>query len=425
MLINLRSICARIAVCVLTFTGVATPSAAQTAVELARQGFVAKERKQYQLAIQLFDEALKRGKVSTEQRGLIVYGRGVSFEALRMLDFALADLDAAIALLPNFSNSYVYRALIWVDRRELDRARDDLQQAIRIEPDSALTPNNLGSVYERKGELDAAIQSYDTAIRLDPSYAQAFYNRAHAYTSKRNYRAAIADYDSAIGLQEKFADAYSNRGGLYLFMGETERAVKDFDEAIRLKENDPIYWTNRANAYLAMNRFADAIADFDKAQKIDPGSAAIYMGRGRARLYSDEVTAAIDDLKVAVRLRPTNANPAIWLHIARVHQGQPDLEELGQNSARVDQNQWPAPVLGVYLGNIDVKKLHEYAERGDVDDLSKRRCEADFYVGEYLNHSRAGIAAGRQILQRVVERCTPGDVMFIAARAELNATIKN
>lgn len=196
-----------------------TISFGQNAREFAREGFAAKERREYPLAVRLFNEALMQGQSTPEQRGFILYGRGVAYEALGLRDLALGDFDAAIALLPDFPNSYVYRALVWVDRRQFDKARDDLQQALRLNPNSALIHNNLGSIAERKGEIDRAIDSYGEAIRLAPKYAQAFYNRAHAYMAKRDYRSAITDYGRAIDLQRDFADAWSNRGGMYLLLG--------------------------------------------------------------------------------------------------------------------------------------------------------------------------------------------------------------
>ncbi|WP_197433600.1 tetratricopeptide repeat protein [Bradyrhizobium sp. CCH5-F6] len=396
----------------------ASPSAAQTSREFAREAFAAKDRKQFPLAIQLFNEAIKQGQFTPEQRGFILYGRGVSYDALGLRDLALGDFDAAIALLPDFPNSYVYRALAWSDRREFDKARDDLMQALRLNPTSALIHNNLGSVYERKGEVDRAIESYEEAIRLDPKSAQAFYNRAHAFIARQDYRAAISDYDRAIELQRDFADAYSNRGGMYLLLGDTDKAIGDFDEAIRLKGTDPIFWSNRASAYMTMGRYKDALADFDRAQSIDPGNPATYLGRGRARLYSDEIAGAIEDLRIAARLRPTNAFPAIWMHIARIHQGNPDREELERNAARVDRSQWPGQVLDFYLGRLDMDRVRENAGGSAGAEGERRLCEADFFVGEFLSHGRQK-DDGRRMLRTVVDRCRPVDIIFAAAQAEL------
>lgn len=394
-------------------------SLGQTARELAREGFAAKDRREYPLAIRLFSEALKQGETTLEQRGFILYGRGVAYEALGVRDLALGDFDAAIALLPDFPNAYVYRALVWSDARQFTKARVDLLQALRLNPGSALIHNNLGSVHERMGDLDLAVENYGAAIRLDPGYFQAFYNRAHAYMAKRDYLAAIADYARAIDLRSDFADAYNGRGGMYVLLGEVDKAIKDFDEAIRLKGSDPIFWSNRANAYLSSGRFEEALADFDRAQSIDPGNAATYLGRGRARLYSGRVSGAIEDLQVAARLRPTNANPAVWLHIARVHEGSSDQHELERNASRVDRARWPASILDIYLGKLDANSARKEAQRGPAADLPRRLCEADFYVGEFLLHGKDE-AEGRKILQAVIDRCRPANLISAAAKAELS-----
>lgn len=394
------------------------PSAAQTARELVQEGLAAKERRQFPYAIQLFDEAIRRDEFAPDQRGFLLYSRGVSYEALGLRDRALGDLDAAIALLPQFPNSYIYRALIWTDRREFDRARDDLMQALRLNPNNALIYNNLGSVYEHKAELDLAIENYGAAIRLDPAYAEAFYNRAHAFIAKQDYQAAIVDYDRAIALQKGFADAYSNRGGLYLMQGDAERAIADFSEAILLRDSDPTFWANRANGHVALGRYAEAISDFDQALKINPGNAGVYLGRGRARIYSGAIPAAVEDLQTAVRLRPSNPNSAIWLHIARVHEGYADREELEANAAKVRRDQWPGAVLDLYLGKVDTGRLRQLAEESDAPQAAKRLCEADFYIGEFLTHNDK-TPDGRQILQSVMARCRPADVVFSAARSEL------
>jgi lipoprotein NlpI len=201
--------------------------------------------------------------------------------------------------------------------------------------------------------------------------------------------------------------------------GDTEKAIADFGEAIRLRECDPIFWANRANAYLALGRSKEAIDDFDQALKVDPGNASVYLGRGRARIYSDAIAAAVEDLQTAVRLRPSNPNSVIWLHIARVHQGYVDRQELEKNTARVKRDQWPSAVLDLYLGNVDIDRVRQLADEGSAPQAAGRLCEADFYIGEFLRHS-GKVPDGRKILQSVMAKCRPTDVVFSAANAELS-----
>lgn len=103
-----------------------SPSAAQPEpLDLAKAGFSAKQHGEFALAIRLFDEALKQSVFDQKQRGLLFYGRGASYEALGARDRALADLDAAVALIPEFPNAYLYRGIIWDDKGEHQRALQD------------------------------------------------------------------------------------------------------------------------------------------------------------------------------------------------------------------------------------------------------------------------------------------------------------
>lgn len=275
-----------------------TPSFAQRdALDLAQAGFLAKDRNDFATAVRLFDDALKQGAFEDKQRGLILYSRGASYEALGFRDRALADFDAAIVLLPEFPNVYVYRGIIWGARGEYDRALQDFLTASKLTPTDPLVFNNMGNVYERLGDLERAIENFGRAINLRTDYAQAYYNRAHTYVLRQDRDRAIADYE----------------------------------------------------------KYEDALSDFNQAMQIVPGNPAIYLGRGRANLFAGALENSIADFKTAARLRPASPYPIIWLHIARVHQGEDDRTEFAENIKKVANDAWPAPVLGLYLGTKNVE----------------------------------------------------------------------
>ena len=77
----------------------------------------AKDRGEFTAAIRLFDEALHRGLFADKQRSLLLHSRGASYEALGIRDRVLSDFDAAVALLPDFPNVYLYRGIIWGEKR--------------------------------------------------------------------------------------------------------------------------------------------------------------------------------------------------------------------------------------------------------------------------------------------------------------------
>jgi len=386
-------------------------------LDLAQAGFVAKDRGNFSLAVILFDEALQRGLFADKQRGLLLYSRGASYEALGNRDRALSDFDAAVALLPDFPNVYLYRGIIWGDKREYQRALQDFLAASKLNPGDPLVFNNLGNVYAKLGELDRAVESYDRAIGLRSNYAEAFYNRAHTYVLKQEERRAIADYDQAILLLPTYGDAYVNRAVLSFSRRDINGALADLDTAIRLNSRDVAALSNRASVNLAIEKYPEALSDFDRALTIDPGNAATYLGRGRAQLFSGAIADSIEDFKTAVRLRPSNPYPVIWLHIARVHKGESDREEFEENAKNVKREPWPGAMLDMYLGLVNGDQVKAAAQLGADREKSKRDCEASFFLGELAVHN-GHIQQARNALREVTAGCGPQEVAYSAAVAE-------
>lgn len=387
-------------------------------LELARAGFAARKQKQFVAAIQYFDAALRQGKFSKEQQGYVVYSRGVSYDALGIHDKALSDFDTAIALMPKFPNSYIYRGLIWNGLHEYDRAIQDFREASRLDPGDPLIYNNLAGAYEGKGDVDRAIDAFNQAIKVQPDSAASYYNRAHAYHEKGSDADAMADYDHAIRLKPDFAEAYGNRAVLYLTLGQSDRAIADFSAAVRLQPTNAGFLTNRANAYLTMERYPEALADFDRAIQIDPGQAAFYLGRGRARLYAGQLAASTTDFLTALRIRPENPYPVIWLHMARTHLGEDDKAEFSANAKEIRRDIWPGPLLDFYLGTADAQQVRDTSLKGPPQTKDNRVCEADFFIGDSDRHAGKSIEA-RAILQDVTRSCQSHDTVYGAAKAEL------
>ena len=401
----------------LMIAGVSSSAAQSDPFDLAQAGFVAKDRGDFALAIRLFNEALVRGRFEGRQKGLLLYSRGASYEVLGVPNRALSDLDAAVALLPDFANVYIYRGIVWGQMREYERALQDFLTASKLNPNDPAILNNVGNAYQRLGDHDRAIESLGQAIRLRPDYAEAYYNRARSHAAKEDWQHAIADYSQTIALQPNFQEAYINRSVVYLTQGDTARALSDLNTAIKLKPTDVVALRNRANAFVMMEKYSDALRDFDTALALDPGNVAIYLGRGLARLYSGAVDDSIGDFTAAVRLRPSNPYPVIWLHTARIHKGESDHAELLENAKNVKRDAWPGTLLDLYLGTIDADSVKAAAQNGPLPETAKRDCEAKFFLGDHALH-RGDTIQARDALREVISRCGPQEVGHSAAVAE-------
>jgi tetratricopeptide (TPR) repeat protein len=367
-------------------------------------------------------------------------------------DGAIADYDEAIRVDPNNALALANRCNAYRTKGDGDRAIADCDEAIRLDPRLAAAFDNRAIVRLAKGDADRAIADLDEAIRLDPTFALAFLNRGIARSARRDDDRAIADYDEAIRLAPELAQAFNNRGSLYRLKGDNDRAIADLDEAIRLDPSSAGAFYNRGSAYLAKGENERAIADFDQAIGIDPqfvpalsGRSIAYAAKGddsRAiadldaalRLHSDDhpdsrvlhqlrgvanfrianYRAAASDLAFVVRQQPTDADPVLWLYLARARAGERDaMSRMRANARGLKSTDWPFPVAELLMDRR--KPEPTLSSAGNPAE----RCQAQFYIGEW-HLLRKDRAAARRALRAVADTCPKSLAEYRGAVAELN-----
>lgn len=150
-------------------------------------------------------------------------------EAERSSTFKNAAVRQAVAL--------YNRARALSDTGQPARALADLDEAILLHPDFAHGFDARGTAHARKGDFDRALADFNAAIRIDPKFALAYFNRGIMHRDKGDLDLAIADFSEAFRLDPKDARALLNRGLVYRMKGETEKAEADRRAAMRIDPN--------------------------------------------------------------------------------------------------------------------------------------------------------------------------------------------
>jgi len=243
---------------------------------------------------------------------------------------------------------------------------------------------NRGIGYMQKGEdLRARADDY-WSIGLDPKDALAYYNLANVYFGEGNYSRAIAEYTQAIGIDPQYALSYVGRGDVY-------RSEHDYDRAI---------------------------ADYTLALKADPKYARAYLNRGIVEFYTNSPANAFVDFSQASDVAPDYAFAAIWLEIADKRDKLPS--QLALATMRVDMTKWPAPIIRLYLGQMESDALLAAADDPSATVKAGHVCEANFYTGELaLMQGHAHDAS--QLFETAVTHCPMDYDERFAASAELKA----
>jgi len=262
----------------------------------ARAG-VETSNRDYVAAIGDLDIALSRDPKAPDPDALIA--RAMAYYYAGYYDKAQADADQAIALSPQDSELYGYRAYIDDQRSQYDDAISDLGQPIKY---SSRKNEDLyyrrGYAYQEKADYDHAIEDYREAAKLDPSDVRIFRQRYEALTHKGRPDLALSDLSQ---IKNETEEDFLARANIHDSAGEYRLALDDYDHAVAVAPND--LESANATAWL-LSTCPDP--------KIRDGNRALTLAKKACDLSTWQNAYAIDTLAAALAETGDFTQAVIW-----------------------------------------------------------------------------------------------------------------
>lgn len=206
-------------------------------------GFMQRTSKNYGEALELLDKAIEFGSLD-----LFYDERARIYNKLDRNDEALADINAAIDMRPQYSELYYRRASAKGIKNMLQEAFNDIEIAER------LNPNNediiklkiwLADKYHTRAresvnqkDFNSASSDLETAIELDPSNIDYYRLMDWILAKQSNWEAIIIFWNKYLNLNPNDDMAYLERGGAYFHKGDLAAAVADAKRAADLGNAD-------------------------------------------------------------------------------------------------------------------------------------------------------------------------------------------
>jgi lipoprotein NlpI len=196
-------------------------------------------------------------------------------------------------------------------------------------------------------------------------------------------------------------------------MNDPDGAIAQFERAIEIDSANADAHAGLGEALRDKGRMEDARAAYDLARELEPEIAAGYRNGGTQAFSEALYRDAVSNLARSVHLRPGDPYTVLWLYLARARLGNQDAAtELAANAAKLQSPDWPYPVVDLFLGKATPQATL------DAPTNSDDRCEAQFYVGEWLAlQGDADAAHGR--FKQAVDTCKNSFIEYKGARAEL------
>ncbi len=140
------------------------------------------------------------------------------------------------------------------DRGNYLGAIADLNRAIELDPNFARAYSNRGNTKDELGDSSGAIADYNRAIELNPKYDGAYLNRGITKYNLGDYQGSIADYNKLLKINPNNSDAYNARGVSRNKLGDYSGAIADFDRAVKINPNNSLALDNANGVRAALRR---------------------------------------------------------------------------------------------------------------------------------------------------------------------------
>lgn len=146
---------------------------------------------------------------------------------------------------PDDAQAYLYRGILFFDRRDYWLAERDFRRALELDPASPAAWYDLALTQQKRGEPEASLTSYDQAIACRPEYLQAWYNRGLLAMDLQHDDEALRSFQEILRFSPQSADAANAIAVLYLRQGKYDQAGSWLEKAGRI---------NSANSRVQANR---------------------------------------------------------------------------------------------------------------------------------------------------------------------------
>lgn len=258
--------------------------------------------------------------------GIYYWGRGEAHRKLRHHDLAMADLDKASKLVPQFAQVWNSRAVLLHDMDRDEEAIPDFTKAIGLKP-CAEFYKNRSEAYAALGQYDAALNDASQAVAMDPKNTDLLEHRAHIYYLAGKFNNAIDDLDAAFSKDPSNPLGALIRGAMLIREQKYEEAIVQLNKALVAAPGDEHILALRAMCNVRMFKYDLAKKDLETILKTNPGDAELWAVHAELNVAQGKYDDAIHDCNNVLAIgnpkkwTPEKAQACLFRADALMHQG--------------------------------------------------------------------------------------------------------
>jgi tetratricopeptide (TPR) repeat protein len=220
---------------------------------------------------------------------------------------AIQEMQQAIAIDPNRSESYLVLGLLQQSAKLTDQAEASYRKAIEKDPKAMNAQLALGAFYEYCNRLPEAETRFNRAVDVDPK------DPGPRIALSRLLMQEGKKAETESFLQRTKNDlpnnpaTYRMLGDYYFATGDVDKATAEYDGLYRDHPKDPLVKRNYIQLLILKNRLQEASRLNDEILKSAPRDTDALVYKGQIQIRQNHPDAAVDTLQSALQNDPDNA----------------------------------------------------------------------------------------------------------------------
>ena len=239
-------------------------------------GNLALEDRDYQKAIQLYDQSLK----VDANYALALNNRGVAKMELNHPYEAILDYNQALLKDQNYLDALFNRAYANESVGNFEKALGDAKQIERMKPDSAFVHFYKGLVLTKMRVYPEALESFNLADSLNPFNIETLINIATIHYFNKELDQANDVLVEALEIDNDDSNAANLLSLIHLEQENYRASLVEINRALDQVPNEPYFLNNRGFIYLKMDSLDLALKDINQSILLNPRNGWAYRNKG-------------------------------------------------------------------------------------------------------------------------------------------------
>lgn len=248
--------------------------------------------------------------VDSQTREALALAQARKFRAMGDIRAALAELERAIAINPQFTPALLEAGDLHAELGEAELAERAYAAAARIEPRNFDAQFRHASTLHQLGRLDDAVRAYLRSLSVRPNEFEAMLGLSAAYLEAGNAAQALPYAQRSAESRPRSGEARMHLGTVLATMDRHEEAVVEYRQAAELMPKPaPGLLLNMSESLNRLGRYAEMVGALHEVVASEPTPVAYErLGSGlfRLRRYDE----ALNAFNESARLDPDYA-PAL------------------------------------------------------------------------------------------------------------------